>query len=85
MKVWKPTPEEIIKTTDWDLWSKEISEFPWYYDETETCYILEGEAMATDIDGNSVIFKAGDMVRFEQGLSCRWNIKQAIKKRYLFG
>ncbi len=85
MKVWKPTPEEIKNTSDWGTWSKEASEFPWYYDETETCYILAGEASAVDDKGNSIDFKAGDMVKFEQGLSCKWKIRKDIKKRYLFG
>jgi hypothetical protein len=26
----------------WPLWTKEASEFPWTYDEPETCYFLEG-------------------------------------------
>jgi uncharacterized cupin superfamily protein len=85
MKVWSPTPDEIEKTSDWDIWSKEASEFPWYYDDTETCYILEGEATATDEAGNTITFQAGDMVKFEQGLTCKWKIKKNIKKRYLFG
>ncbi len=85
MKVWQPTPEEIAKTSDWGTWSKETSEFPWFYEEPETCFILEGEASATDDKGNSIHFKAGDMVKFEQGISCTWKIKKNIKKRYLFG
>ncbi len=85
MKVWQPTSEEIAKTSGWGTWSKETSEFPWFYDETETCFILEGEASATDDKGNSIHFKAGDMVKFEKGISCTWKIKKDIKKRYLFG
>ncbi len=85
MKVWKPTPEEIDNTSDWGTWSKQTSEFPWYYSDTETCYILEGEASATDKEGNTINFKAGDMVKFEQGLSCTWKIKKDLKKRYIFG
>ena len=85
MKVWQPSPEEIDKTSDWGTWSKEASEFPWYYDDTETCLILEGEASATDNNGNSIHFKAGDMVKFEKGISCTWKIEKDIKKRYMFG
>ena len=85
MKVWRPTPDEIKLTSGWDIWKKEASEFPWFYDDTETCYILEGEAMATDSKGDTIQFQAGDMVRFEKGLSCKWKISKDIKKRYLFG
>jgi uncharacterized protein len=85
MKVWRPSPEEIEKSTKWGLWSKEESEFPWHYDETETCYILDGDAIVTDKAGNKIHFKAGDMVKFNEGLSCTWRINKAIRKRYLFG
>jgi uncharacterized cupin superfamily protein len=85
MKVWQPTSEEIEKTKGWGTWNKEESEFPWYYDDTETCYILEGEAIATDNKGNKINFKAGDMVQFQEGLSCTWKINKAIRKRYKFG
>ena len=85
MKVWKPTEEEIKTTSDWGTWSKEISEFPWFYDDMETCLILEGEAIVTDTNGNSISFKKGDMVQFEQGLECTWKITSDIKKYYKFG
>lgn len=85
MKVWKPTDQEIANTSSWGTWSKEESEFPWFYDEMETCYILEGEAKAWDKNGNKIAFKAGDMVQFEQGLECTWKITNAIKKKYKFG
>lgn len=84
MKVWQPGEDEIKKTQNWGIWSKEISEFPWYYDDTETCFILEGEAEVFDTKGNKVSFKAGDMVQFQQGLECTWVIKKNIKKRYKF-
>jgi uncharacterized protein len=85
MKVWQPTKEEIKKTENWGIWEKEISKFDWYYDEPETCYILEGEAEVYDKKSNRIYFKCGDMVNFEQGLECKWNILKAIKKRYKFG
>jgi uncharacterized protein len=84
MKVWQPDKDEIKKTQNWGIWTKEISEFPWYYDDTETCFILEGEAEVSDKKGNLVNFKAGDMVQFQQGLECTWKIRKDIKKRYKF-
>jgi uncharacterized protein len=85
MKVWQPGSEEINKTKDWGIWTKEVSEFPWFYDDTETCLILEGEAAVTDNIGNSIHFKSGDMVQFQKGLSCKWKISKPIRKRYIFG
>jgi uncharacterized cupin superfamily protein len=84
MRVWQPTKEEIEKTNQWGTWTKEESEFDWSYDETETCYILEGEASVMDNAGHSVRFKAGDMVEFKKGLTCTWKINKAIRKRYNF-
>ena len=60
MKVWKPTEEEIEQTKNWGTWGKESSEFPWTYDDTETCYILDGEAIARSKNGEEIKFSAGD-------------------------
>lgn len=85
MKVKKPTQEEIKSTENWGTWGKEESEFPWHYDDKETCYILEGEATVIDGNGNSITFSAGDWVEFEKGLSCTWKITKEINKRFIFG
>ena len=85
MKSKKATTEEIEQSSSWGTWSKEPSEFPWYYDEKETCYILEGNATVTDTNGNQLSFGPGDLVEFEQGLECTWKIDKTIKKKYKFG
>ena len=36
-------------------------------------------------DGQKVTMGKGDLVTFPKGLSCQWNIKQAVKKHYNFG
>ena len=68
----------------WDIWSKEISEFPWHYDSTETCYILAGEVTVIPDGGSEVTIGKGDLVTFAQGLSCTWKISQPVKKYYRF-
>jgi hypothetical protein len=85
MRVWKPSAEEIKATEKWGEWSKEVSDFPWYYDDTETCYILKGEATVKDSNGNEVHFGKGDMVQFKQGVKCTWNIRRDIRKKFIFG
>jgi len=85
MKVKKPTEKDIKLAEQWDTWSKEPSSFPWYYNEKETCYILEGKATVKDKKGNAVEFGAGDWVEFEQGLECNWTIIKTIRKKYMFG
>ncbi|NJM14760.1 MAG: cupin domain-containing protein [Bacteroidales bacterium] len=84
MKVKKPSDKEIAEAKNWPVWVKGASNFPWYYDATEICYIVEGEVTVTDDSGRYIVCKAGDYVEFEKGLSCNWNITKAIKKHYTF-
>jgi uncharacterized cupin superfamily protein len=69
----------------WPTWAKEESEFPWYYDEQETCYFLEGHVEVFPEDGESVKIGKGDLVTFPQGMSCTWKISAFVKKHYNFG
>ena len=85
MKKRKASREDISGTSGWGVWQKEPSEFPWYYSQKETCYILEGTATVTASDGETLAFGAGDLVEFERGLECRWKIDQKIVKRFQFG
>ena len=69
----------------WSIWTKEISEFPWTYDEAETCYFLEGDVIVTPDGREPVQVGKGDLVTFPAGMSCTWNIKQDVRKHYQFG
>lgn len=73
------------KPTLGEFGKKEASVFPWYYDEKETCYILDGKAIVKDKIGNRIEFEKGDWIEFDKGLECEWTIVEDIKKRYLFG
>ncbi len=84
IEIRKPTPEEQQRMKLWPIWEKEISEFPWHYDERETCLILEGE-VTVDASGQSVTFGPGDLVIFPQGMDCVWRVKQPVRKHYNFG
>ncbi|BBL73505.1 cupin domain-containing protein [Methylomagnum ishizawai] len=68
----------------WPVWSKEPSEFPWTYDETETCYLLAGKVVVTPEQGEAVEFGKGDWVVFPRGLSCTWKILETVRKHYDF-
>jgi uncharacterized cupin superfamily protein len=70
---------------NWPIWTKEASEFPWTYDEPETCYFLEGEVTVTGADGEVVRVGQGDLVTFPAGLSCQWRISRDVRKHYRFG
>lgn len=85
IKVFRPDDEYIDErgVQSWPIWEKEISDFPWSYDETEECFILEGEAEVVTEEGKFQI-KTGDFVTFERGLSCQWIIMNTIRKHYNF-
>lgn len=68
---------------NWPIWEKEVSEFPWYYQEDEACFILEGEIEVITTD-KILYIKPGDYVLFPRGLACHWNIKKPVKKHYRF-
>lgn len=70
---------------DWPIWTKEVSEFPWYYSDKETCYILEGNVEVTTENGETVHFGKDDLVVFPAELPCTWKIRDAVKKHYKFG
>ena len=71
--------------SSWPVWTKEASEFPWSYDEKETCYFLEGEVEVTPEGGEAVKMGKGDLVTFPQGMSCTWKVLKDVKKHYRFG
>jgi uncharacterized cupin superfamily protein len=69
----------------WPIWEKEVSEFPWYYDEQEICLFLEGDVQVTPDGGEPVHFGKGDLVTFPQGMSCTWKVIKPVRKHYKFG
>ena len=76
---------EALGVFMWPIWTKEVSNFPWTYDDSETCYFLEGEVVVTPESGNSVSMGKGDLVTFPAGMRCQWEIRSAVKKHYSFG
>ena len=82
----KLSQEEIDKIglKSWPIWEKEISRFEWHYDDIEECYILEGKVTVETTNGGKVEFGKGDFVTFPKGLSCVWDIKEAVRKHYNF-
>ena len=74
-----------LGVSDWPIWEKEPSRFPWTYDETETCYLLAGDVTVTPDGGEPVTFGQGDLVTFAAGLACTWEIRVAVRKHYRFG
>jgi uncharacterized protein len=82
-----PTEERLnqLGVFSWPVWEKGVSDFPWHYDQRETCYLLAGEVTVTPQGGSPVKISAGDLATFPQGMACRWKITKAVKKHYEFG
>lgn len=82
-----PTPELLhrLEVQRWPIWTKEVSTFPWTYDDQETCYILAGRVTVTPDGGEPVTIGAGDLVTFPAGMSCTWEVTEPIRKHYHFG
>jgi hypothetical protein len=83
----QPSQEQLnhLGVYAWSIWTKEVSEFPWTYDEQETCYFLEGDVVVTPKGGKSVKMGKGDLVTFPAGMSCTWKISSDVRKHYKFG
>jgi len=68
----------------WPIWSKGVSRFPWHYETRETCFFLSGEVIVTPENGAPVKMGKGDLVSFPAGMTCTWEIIEAVNKHYLF-
>jgi uncharacterized cupin superfamily protein len=80
-----PAKLEVMGVYDWPTWSKEPSTFPWSYEQSETCYLLDGVAVVTPEGGEAVTIQAGDLVIFPAGMQCSWEIRETVRKHYHFG
>lgn len=63
----------------WPIWTKEVSEFDWFYEATEECLLLSGRVLVTTQRGGSYEIKAGNFVIFPAGLSCHWKVLEPVK------
>ncbi len=82
-----PSPETLdrLGVRQWPIWTKEVSTFPWHYDEQETCFFLAGDVVVTTEAGERVHIGEGDLVTFPAGLSCTWEVRSPVRKHYRFG
>ncbi len=77
-----PAKLDVMYVDNWPIWEKEVSEFPWIYEQAEICYIIAGEAQVTPQGGEPVSIKENDLVNFPKGMSCTWKIIRPIRKHY---
>ena len=74
--------------SSWGKWGCGVSKFDWEYSGTETAYVLTGKVLVTptgDWAGcKPTEVKAGDLVVFPDGMTCTWDVTEAIEKHYSF-
>jgi uncharacterized protein len=69
----------------WGTWGCGVSKFPWTYGDSESCYLLAGKVTVTPTDGRTAVtFGKGDFVTFPAGMSCTWDVTEAVEKHYMF-
>ena len=85
ISIHKPSEKEINKkdVRSWPIWTCDVSEFDWEYDQKESCLLLEGEVEVI-CDNKAVKFGVGDFVVFPKGLKCRWKVIKSVRKHYSF-
>mmetsp|Transcript_20619 Transcript_20619/g.41990 ORF Transcript_20619/g.41990 Transcript_20619/m.41990 type:complete len:131 (+) Transcript_20619:67-459(+) len=83
----QPSQEFLEKkgVFNWGTWGCAASKFPWTYDSNESCYLLQGKVSVTPSDGRKeVTFGKGDFVTFPAGMSCTWDVTEAVEKHFMF-
>ena len=85
IEVEQPEQEELeeMGVFKWPIWEHDEEKFEWYYDRTELCFIIKGEATIVS-EFDNITIKAGDFVTFPAGLEVVWDIESAIRKHYTF-
>ncbi|KAL8485299.1 hypothetical protein ACS0TY_027562 [Phlomoides rotata] len=88
IKIVKNPPESKLSdlgVRSWPKWGCPPSKFPWTYSARETCYLLKGKVKVyPDGSDEAVEIGAGDLVVFPNGMSCTWDVSEAVDKHYKF-
>jgi len=62
------------------VWSCTPGRFNWHYLVDETLYILSGEVVITEENGQSRRLTAGDVAYFPAGSCCLWHVLREVRK-----
>eukprot|EP00928_Gymnodinium_smaydae_P046990 TRINITY_DN31333_c0_g1_i1.p1 TRINITY_DN31333_c0_g1~~TRINITY_DN31333_c0_g1_i1.p1 ORF type:complete len:282 (-),score=31.63 TRINITY_DN31333_c0_g1_i1:205-1050(-) len=72
--------------SDWCKWECGVARFEWEYSGTERAYILQGRALVTPTGKWKSLppfeVKAGDFVVLPHGMTCVWEVIEAMVKQY---
>ena len=80
--------ERTYSVSKWGKWGCGVSTFDWQYSGTETAYVLKGKVLVTPTGSwascKPTEVSAGDLVVFPDGMTCKWEVTEAIDKHYNF-
>merc|ERR1712187_395315 len=80
--------EEKYGIASWGSWGCAASKFDWAYSGNEMCYLLKGKVTVTPTGEWASVkpatFGAGDMVTLPDGMTCIWDVSEAVEKKYKF-
>ncbi len=84
IEVDRPDNDELkeMGVETWPVWEHGEEKFEWFYDKTERCYIISGEATIVS-EFETLTIKPGDFITFPAGLECIWDVDYAIRKHYM--
>jgi len=80
----RPDNDELkeMGVENWPVLEHGEEKFEWFYDKTERCYIVSGEATIVS-EFETLTIKPGDFITFPAGLECIWDVDYAILKHYM--
>jgi len=91
IKVERLTEEEAqtkYGISSWGSWGCPASKFDWTYSGNEMCYLLKGKVTVIPTGSWASVapatFGAGDMVTLPDGMTCVWDVSEAVEKKYKF-
>jgi uncharacterized protein len=76
---------EQMAVYEWPIIKRKIGQLDWRYTQQTTYYLLEGEAIITIENNETITITAGDLVIFAPDTLCHWDVIAAIEKHYKFG
>ena len=80
-----PMKLEILGVEDWPILHQEVGQFAQTATQTETSFIISGEARLLVEGKEPVIVGESDLVTILPGTSCSWHITKAIKRHHSLG
>mmetsp|Transcript_29434 Transcript_29434/g.42992 ORF Transcript_29434/g.42992 Transcript_29434/m.42992 type:complete len:98 (+) Transcript_29434:113-406(+) len=84
----KEEAEQKHGISSWGTWGCGVSKFDWEYSGKESAYVIRGKVLVTPTGEwascKPTVVKAGDFAVFPDGMTCTWDVTEAIEKHYNF-